>query len=169
MYSLHEIKESTSKTLNFLKFILNISTSNNFENIMNNKYRVNTIRDYVSTTNTYMLENSYMGKNFRMSYRIRTGNDSKYQNGITIPGNGEKRSTLLSSACIWIDLQRIEIIEDLDDSDLLALSTVCTFQEVQEIYVLHELNKIPELFGISLERGFIDFVNSMYVKIKITI
>lgn len=169
MCTLQEIKENTERTLKFLKFIISVGTYSNFENIVHGKYGMTIIRNYVSNTNTYMLQNAYMGKNFRMSYRFKTGNDSKYQNGITIPINGEKRSTLISGSCIWSDLQRIDIIEDLDDSDLLALSTVCTFQEVQEIYVLQELNKIPELFGISLERGFIDFINSMYVNIRITI
>lgn len=170
MHSLREIKESTELALEFVKYILSIGDSGNFETKMHKKYNLKMTPHHFSSTNTYILiYNSYYQK-FGMSYRYRTSNDSKFQSGISMNSTIlEKGYTLLCSKFIRYNNKRIELIEDLDDTDLLSLSTLYTLEEVQAIYVLHELNKIPELYGVCLDPEFINFVNGMYIKVQVQI
>lgn len=173
MCSLQDLKDETKGVLEFLKYVIEIGEEPNILKTLKKKYGIYFENTLIQNNQTYMLVSDY--STFKMSYRYyHSLDEEKYQNGLSIHMNMEKNGSIfIADKFFRINGTKLHPVDDLDDSDLLSLSTLFNNQELQEIYVLSELKKIENLYAVCITSGFVKFFNdhvrNQYIEIKVQV
>lgn len=172
MCSLQRLKNDSRGVLEFLKYIIEVGEVPSITKMLHRRYGAPFKVNLIENTQTYMLVSNY--DKFKMSYRYYHSLDEKYQNGIGIHMDMDNNGIIfIADKFLRINGTKLQPIDDMDDCDLLSLSTLFNNQELQEIYIISELRKIKNLYGVCISSGFVKYYNehirSPYIEIKIQV